>query len=143
VRAAVHLSSRVLKGEKRVKTLRATAAKVNPKKRVSLKETDMITLEVDAYRRHDQIRENSRLNRAVKGALLISTIPLFCAVFGVTWSLDSLLILIGVVLFHELGHVLAMHLCGYRDLQILFIPFLGAAAMGKANHPKAWHFRAS
>jgi Zn-dependent protease len=138
LRAAVHLAGRILAGEKRVKVMQNIAAKENAARHLPLSDEEMITLEVDAYQRHDQIRDNSRLNRGAKAALLIATILLFGAVFGITWSLDSLLILVGVVLFHELGHILAMHLCGYRDLQILFIPFLGAAAMGKADNPKAW-----
>ncbi|MEP5764319.1 MAG: site-2 protease family protein [Halieaceae bacterium] len=137
-RAALDLALKSMQGEKRLKAMQVAATKQDPVKRLVPDDAQMITLEVDAFRRHDQIRDNSRLNRSTKALLLLATILLFGAVFGITWSLQSLLILIGVVLFHEMGHILAMYLCGYRDLQILFIPFFGAAALGKADNPRAW-----
>jgi Zn-dependent protease len=45
-------------------------------------------------------------------------------------NVSLLLILTGVVLFHELGHFLAMKIYGYKDLGIFFIPLLGAYASG-------------
>jgi Zn-dependent protease/tetratricopeptide (TPR) repeat protein len=65
-------------------------------------------------------------------------VALFVLAFGVTLSPEMVLILFGVLLVHELGHVLAMRMFGYRDLQILFIPFLGAAASGEPRQPKAY-----
>ncbi len=56
--------------------------------------------------------------------------------FIVAWggsSVRSLAVLMGVLLFHELGHVAAMAATGHRDLRILFIPFLGAVATGRAT----------
>lgn len=41
-----------------------------------------------------------------------------------------MLVLTGVVVFHELGHFLAMKLYNYTDLGIFFIPLLGAYASG-------------
>jgi stage IV sporulation protein FB len=40
------------------------------------------------------------------------------------------LILTGIVLFHELGHFLAMKAFNYKELGIFFIPLLGAYASG-------------
>lgn len=37
---------------------------------------------------------------------------------------------IGVLLFHELGHYVAMRLFGYRDVRMFFVPFFGAAVSG-------------
>jgi Zn-dependent protease len=48
--------------------------------------------------------------------------------FHANWPL--LLILTAVVVFHELGHFLAMKIYGYKDLGIFFIPLLGAYASG-------------
>ena len=42
----------------------------------------------------------------------------------------DLVILMGVLLFHELGHLFAMKVFGYGDLKVFFIPFLGAIASG-------------
>ena len=44
------------------------------------------------------------------------------------WTL--LLILTGIVIFHELGHFMAMKLFNYKELGIFFIPLLGAYASG-------------
>src|SRR5438128_4687147 len=48
--------------------------------------------------------------------------------FNRDWML--VLVLTGVVVFHELGHFLAMKLYQYTDLGIFFIPLLGAYASG-------------
>jgi Zn-dependent protease len=48
--------------------------------------------------------------------------------FSANWIL--LLILTGIVIFHELGHFLAMKIYHYKDLGIFFIPLLGAYASG-------------
>ncbi len=48
--------------------------------------------------------------------------------FNKDWML--VLVLTGVVVFHELGHFLAMKMYNYTDLGIFFIPLLGAYASG-------------
>ena len=48
--------------------------------------------------------------------------------FNRDWML--VLVLTGVVVFHELGHFMAMKLYNYTDLGIFFIPLLGAYASG-------------
>lgn len=40
--------------------------------------------------------------------------------------------LLGVLLFHEAGHLLAMRLFGFKDLRMFFVPYLGAIATGRA-----------
>ena len=56
---------------------------------------------------------------------------LACAlVFGLAFSWRTVPVLLGTLLFHEAGHLLGMRWFGYRDTQILFLPFLGAAALG-------------
>jgi len=49
--------------------------------------------------------------------------------FNKNWSL--VLILTGVVIFHELGHFFAMKIYKYQDLGIFFIPLMGAYVSGK------------
>lgn len=46
-------------------------------------------------------------------------------------NIDILLIITLVLLLHEMGHLLAMKLFKYTDLNIFFIPLLGAVATGK------------
>lgn len=48
--------------------------------------------------------------------------------FSANWML--LIILTGIVIFHELGHFLAMKAFHYKELGIFFIPLLGAYASG-------------
>ncbi|HEV8508367.1 MAG TPA: site-2 protease family protein [Chitinophagaceae bacterium] len=48
--------------------------------------------------------------------------------FGADWI--WLLIITGIVIFHELGHFLAMKAFHYKELGIFFIPLLGAYASG-------------
>jgi Zn-dependent protease len=52
----------------------------------------------------------------------------FSYFFSVNWAL--LLILTAIVIFHELGHFLAMKTFHYKELGIFFIPLLGAYASG-------------
>lgn len=62
----------------------------------------------------------------------LTSLALYLAIgyyfFSENWSI--LLILTGIVIFHELGHFLAMKLYDYKDLGIFFIPLLGAYASG-------------
>lgn len=75
-------------------------------------------------------RETAR-NRKSKWFWLLVTLGLFVSFRGIENIVSTLTGLVPVILFHELGHVVAMRLCGYRDVSIFFIPFLGAAASGK------------
>src|SRR5690349_21682439 len=52
----------------------------------------------------------------------------FSHFFGADWI--WLLIITGIVIFHELGHFLAMKTFHYKELGIFFIPLLGAYASG-------------
>ncbi|MEX2485495.1 MAG: site-2 protease family protein [Brumimicrobium sp.] len=66
----------------------------------------------------------------------ISITILSMVIFAITFSLiiqDYLLIaiLLGVLLFHELGHFAMMKIFGYENLKMLFIPFIGAMVSGK------------
>jgi Zn-dependent protease len=52
--------------------------------------------------------------------------------------LDMLVILVGVLFVHELGHWLAMRVFGYRNLKMFFIPFFGAAVSGRHYNVPGW-----
>lgn len=53
-------------------------------------------------------------------------------------SVESLVILACVLLFHEAGHALGMLAFGYRDVQVFFLPFFGAAVSGQKPDAPAW-----
>lgn len=69
---------------------------------------------------------------------LLFTVALFF-MLGIPGQKWQALLLIAAVLFvHESGHLAAMRLFGYRNLRMLFIPFFGAAAMGKNYNVPGW-----
>lgn len=70
-------------------------------------------------------------------SLFIVTLVLFFTAGIVRSDAAEIAILIGVLLFHELGHLAAMKMLGYRDVKIFFVPFLGAAATGKTGNHSA------
>lgn len=71
-------------------------------------------------------RTNTLL-RSVTSLLLYLAIGYYF--FNQNWTL--VLVLTGVVMFHELGHFLAMKYYDYTELGIFFIPLVGAYASGK------------
>lgn len=69
--------------------------------------------------------------------LLIVTIIAFFSTRIITAAWPEVIILIGVILFHELGHLLAMKALRYNDVKMFFIPFIGAAVSGKSKNDTA------
>ncbi len=65
----------------------------------------------------------------------ISSLFLYVAIgyvfFNQNWML--VLVLSGVVIFHEMGHFIAMKIYNYKDLGIFFIPLMGAYVTGNKN----------
>ncbi|MEO6810699.1 MAG: hypothetical protein ABI353_16410 [Isosphaeraceae bacterium] len=60
-------------------------------------------------------------------------------VFSRTQSpLREVLLITGVILLHELGHLAGMVLFGYRNVKMFFLPFFGGAAMGKKEGAPQW-----
>jgi len=49
-------------------------------------------------------------------------------------GVQSVLNLVLVLLIHETGHMLGMKLFGYHNMQMLFIPFFGAAVSGESRN---------
>src|SRR5215831_765547 len=73
--------------------------------------------------------ENKKGNAWIRSAVSLALYLLIgYYFFSANWAL--LLILTGIVIFHELGHFLAMKLFHYKELGIFFIPLLGAYASG-------------
>jgi Zn-dependent protease len=53
-----------------------------------------------------------------------------------TWV--DVVLLIGVLLFHELGHWLGMRAFGFQNVRMFFIPFFGAAVSGRNTSASSW-----
>lgn len=74
-----------------------------------------------------------------KAGLLAGTLALSVLAFlWLGFPLLTLLALVAVLLFHELGHYLGMRLFGYRDVRMFFIPFFGAAVSGRKYGVPVW-----
>ena len=75
--------------------------------------------------------------RATRNLLFLLSLMAFVLIGTGNSGPSGIVILVVVLLLHELGHLAAMRLFGYRDTQILFIPLLGAAVSGVETHPAA------
>jgi len=71
------------------------------------------------------------------GLWLVVTLALFVLARS-SDRLTSIAVLVGVLLFHELGHWAGMRLFGYADVRMFFIPFFGAAVSGRPRGAAAW-----
>src|SRR5438876_388034 len=70
----------------------------------------------------------------VQSAMLLGVSLLIFAATGFFNDKPSrLALLIGVLLFHELGHYVGMRLFNYQDVQMFFIPLFGAAVAGRTR----------
>lgn len=77
-------------------------------------------------------------NRAAALVILLVSLLLFVAVGLPGQTMVFVLTLVPILLFHELGHLAAMRAFKYRNLRMLFLPGLGAAAVGHAFHVPGW-----
>lgn len=75
------------------------------------------------------------LFKGAGGALALASAGLLALVF----SWEGVLALMGMLLFHELGHVVAMRRAGMKVRGIYFIPFMGAAAVSDDVWPTRRH----
>lgn len=76
--------------------------------------------------------------RARGSVLLFVTLLFFVFSMGSGATPESVAILVGVLIVHELGHYLGMRAFGYRDVRMFFVPFLGAAVSGRRGSVAAW-----
>jgi tetratricopeptide (TPR) repeat protein/Zn-dependent protease len=91
-----------------------------------------IELEVEGFQQMQYLQQGL-VGKKFRTWLLLGSLALFVASYTHYLSAHSVGIFIGVLLFHEGGHLLAMKLFGYRDTSVLFIPFLGALATARKD----------
>lgn len=72
------------------------------------------------------------------GAWLGLSMVAFVAFSRTQSTLREVLLITGVILLHELGHLAGMVVFGYRDVKMFFLPFFGGAAMGKKEGAPQW-----
>ena len=95
-------------------------------------QVETVSLELEIAKFQEQIdKPPTKISPKLQRWLLLGSLAMFVAVYATRFSFQSLFIFVGVLLFHEGGHVLAMKIFGYRDVTMLFIPFLGALATAK------------
>ena len=76
-------------------------------------------------------------DRSVAIALLLGSAAVFLLVGINQWDVRRALLLVVAIFIHECGHLAAMRACRYKNLKMLFIPFLGAVASGKPSEQNA------
>ena len=61
------------------------------------------------------------------------SLGLFMVLFLLIFEMDLrfLLVLVGVLVIHEMGHFIAMRHFGYKDVHMFFIPLIGAYVTGE------------
>ncbi|MEN6449428.1 MAG: tetratricopeptide repeat protein [Thermoguttaceae bacterium] len=69
---------------------------------------------------------------------LVVTVVIFSALAMSQGGWAPLAMLVGVLFLHELGHLAAMRLFGYRNLRMFFIPLFGAAVTGRHYNIAGW-----
>ena len=77
--------------------------------------------------------------KAFNWRLLVGSALVFVAIGWMlpSWR-ESILWLVPILLVHEFSHYLAMRRFGYRNLQMMFIPFFGAVVTGHRFNEPAW-----
>jgi Zn-dependent protease len=71
------------------------------------------------------------------GVLAVSLI-LYMGAAKTDSAWEGVIILVGVLTFHEVGHYVVMRCFGYRNLRMFFIPFFGAAVSGQHYNIAGW-----
>ena len=95
--------------------------------------------EVEYYRQISKHSSGLFVSGVTKTIMLVVSMVLFVLAFRLSFSWQTVLILLGVLTFHEGGHLLGMRLFGYQNLQMLYLPFLGAVAIaGKRDYVAPW-----
>ena len=67
--------------------------------------------------------------------LLVVSVAVFAALGLFRDTVKGVAIFVGVIFVHEMGHLVAMKIFGYRDVQMFFIPLFGAAVTGDESMP--------
>ena len=83
------------------------------------------------FQRVQSYRSKPLLSWPAKLALLIGSMVAFALSFSFRMDWFTVVAFLIALVIHEAGHLLGMRLFRYKNLQVLFLPFLGAAAIGQ------------
>jgi Zn-dependent protease len=82
--------------------------------------------------------QHKKTNWLMALVTLVVSAGLFYGIGAAAWSWKLAALLIPILLFHELGHYLAMLTFRYRNVRMFFIPLFGAAVTGRNYNVAAW-----
>ena len=83
-----------------------------------------------AWKRAEQDADPSLKKHSKLWLFAISALLFAASISTQNENIFSILALMVVIFFHELGHIIAMRIFGHKNTSILFVPFLGALAVG-------------
>lgn len=126
---AVYKARSMLAGRKKVARMRSRRRRLQAEHSAAGVEIP-IEAEVEGFMLMRKVGKDLAFGAAGKIAAFLMSLLLFSLVFKFALSFMSLGILVVVLFIHELGHYLGMVVFRFRDRQILFLPFLGAATFG-------------
>lgn len=89
---------------------------------------------IDAVRK----QESKQSGWLTKLAVLGLSIAFFVGLGALQWGWELVLLLVPILFVHELGHYIAMKACGYKNIHMFFVPFLGAAVTGRNYRVASW-----
>ncbi|HLO85095.1 MAG TPA: site-2 protease family protein [Nostocaceae cyanobacterium] len=130
--SALKILDRVVKGNNqltRINQQRQTAAQQSGTQPLEIP----VELEINSFNFMQYVQQDL-INKKFRTWLFLGSLALFAASFTNSFNLQSLVIFVVAVFFHEIGHVLAMRLFGYSDSSILFVPFFGALATARKDN---------
>jgi len=125
---ALRQAYRSLQGLRRVRQMQLKQRK-NQKAPSAISLDVPVEVECEAFWRAKDLSESRYSGFGAKVFLFLFSLTIFLVIFRFALSLELLPILVVVLIVHELGHVVGMYLFGYKDVQVLFLPF-GAATLG-------------
>jgi Zn-dependent protease len=127
--AALKFAFRRLSGEKKLSSL-----KYKLRKRKSTLVGIPVEVEVKNYLNISRPGVGPSFNAEGKALFMAAMMALFIGAFSLYLPLKLAIMILFVILVHEGGHLLAMHLTGYTNLSMLLIPLFGGVAMGSSRN---------
>jgi|GEM_PF-3456319 Zn-dependent proteases len=95
-----------------------------------LSESTRTEIEIRHYRQMLALQD-LRFSWLPKAFFMLVSLAFFSLALRWTFTPGLGLVLIVALAFHEAGHLLGMRLFGYKDTQLLFLPFLGGVAVAR------------
>ena len=83
-------------------------------------------------------KQKKKKSSLINVVILFITLVLFFQLGVVHWGLEEVILILIVLAVHEAGHFLGMKLFGYKNIQMFFVPLLGAAVSGTGRNVSTW-----